>query len=725
MTRKECTKRCIISVIIVILLISSFGITVSKPQNNLNLFIENSQQVKGYDYWVQTADEDFNKGTKYNINVSNDAFHLNETTYKTNQTILGPESFEGVWPPNNWSQQGGWNKEKNRAHTGEFSADFDGNIIGKSGILFSPFMNTSNSSASTIYIEFWSFSEGADSGEYYLDYYDGNFWNTITRLDNIGQGEWAKYSENVTDSKYFTTDFRIRWRVVGLDLFEHVYVDDVKVPLEKQIDGYLTQGSLISQAHDTGVEKPVYQNLIIDSDIPNGTKIESWVRTAETESGLESATWHSDIAHVPNLQWVQWRINLTGDKVYTPTVYEVNISWFYEELPVPDETYVDDDYDENTPGWGYDHFDNIQDGVNAVNSSGIVNIYSGTYNENVVINRPMSLIGEDEHITIVDGNLNGSVLSISNSLVSISGLKLRNSGSDVIDSGILVVSAEVTLSSLIIQNNYHGIILFDTSNSEIFLNEIIDNANVGIGLEINSNNNWIAGNKIINNYFGIYLNNTFDNEITQYNEGRNEQWNDIENNILGVFSLDSSINNNFYHNNFQENDQNAFDQGSNNWDNGERGNYWDDYTGEDNDGDGIGDTPHPIPGGNNQDNYPVMVPNGEDLEPPEVYITTPKDSYLYVNIMDIIIFQIPLRLILINTIIVGEIEIEVNALDNLSRISKVEFYIDDKLKNEDKTEPYSWTWEEKVTFFPYTIKVIAYDNAGNQDSDIIEVWKIG
>ncbi len=722
--RQNIIKKSVLFLTIILLLGTSIDITVSKSQNN---FInEKSQQIREYDYWIQTTDEDFNNGTKYNINVSRDSFFLSEKIAIINQTILGPESFESIWPPNSWFETGEWNKENDHAHTGEFSADHDGTLLGSSGSLITPSMDTSGSTTSAIYLEFWTYSEDADEGEYNLEYFDGNIWTVITRLDNIGQGSWEKYTEKITDTKYFSINFRIRWNVIGLDLNEHVYVDDVKVTLEREEgEGYETDGSLISQTHDTGEKEPEYIDLINHSDIPSGTNVESWVRAAGTESGLQDATWYSDITQVPNKQWVQWKINLSGDQVHTPTVFEVNLSWYYEEFPVPEETFVDDDYDENTPGWEYDHFDNIQDGVDAVNTSGTVNIYRGTYYENVIIERSMTLIGENEKTTFIDGDSAGSVLSILNSIVSISGLKVQNSGSGLNHAGIYVESSKVILTSLIIQDNQQGILLISAENSDIFFNRIINNVHSGIALEVNSNYNWIAGNTISNNNIGIHLNIATGNEITHYNDGINEIWNKIDNNNYGIFLSVASENNNIYHNNFMENNQNAYDEGINFWDDGERGNYWDDYTGEDTDGDGIGDTPYPIPGGDNQDNYPMMIPNGVDLEPPEVYITKPQDGYLYVNILDIIVFGIPIRFIIFNTLIIGKINIEVFAIDNITGINEVEFYINNELMSTDNTPPYGWTWDQLVILFPYEIKVIAYDNAGNQDSDTKIVWKFG
>jgi hypothetical protein len=38
------------------------------------------------------------------------------------------------------------------------------------------------------------------------------------------------------------------------------------------------------------------------------------------------------------------------------------------------------------------------------------------------------------------------------------------------------------------------------------------------------------------------------------------------------------------------------------------GNFWNDYSGKDSNGDGMGDIPYSISGGNNQDRYPLMEP---------------------------------------------------------------------------------------------------------------------
>ncbi|UCD12945.1 MAG: PKD domain-containing protein, partial [Thermoplasmatales archaeon] len=88
-------------------------------------------------------------------------------------------------------------------------------------------------------------------------------------------------------------------------------------------------------------------------------------------------------------------------------------------------------------------------------------------------------------------------------------------------------------------------------------------------------------------------------------------YNTVTNNNYGIRCKDSS-GNIIYHNNNIGNTQNANDDGTNTWHNStlQQGNYWNDYTGEDSDGDGIGDTPYNIPGNSNQDEYPLMTEYG-------------------------------------------------------------------------------------------------------------------
>ena len=59
----------------------------------------------------------------------------------------------------------------------------------------------------------------------------------------------------------------------------------------------------------------------------------------------------------------------------------------------PGDVWVDDDFDSGTPGWNVTRFAVIQDGVGAVASGGTVHVAAGTYDEQVVIEKTLTLQG--------------------------------------------------------------------------------------------------------------------------------------------------------------------------------------------------------------------------------------------------------------------------------------------------------------------------------------------
>lgn len=450
-----------------------------------------------------------------------------------------------------------------------------------------------------------------------------------------------------------------------------------------------------------------------------------------------------------------------------------DVSWFYgmtilgdptliptATLP-PSRVYVDDDYDETMYGWGYNYFNTIQEGINAVRENGTVYVSSGFYEENIVVDKTLSLLGEGRDTTIIDGSESGTIILITGDNVIISGFTLQNCGNDPEYAGILVLSHNNVFSENVITTTYHGISLSESSHSTITRNFFMENT---VGL------------------------------------------------ILSSLSSDNLI----YHNNFLNNSEHASDAGSNNWDNGypSGGNFWDDYTGSDDNGDGIGDIPYDIPGGSNQDLYPFMEYQGWNIPPAiplkpsgpsfgyietnysfETNTTDADDDQVYylwdwgdettsswcgpydsgqtmnashiwttagnynitVKARDIfndestwseeitiriieeddiepvleIIKPVPHTLYLANEevlqfgnkpIIIGLIDIEVNASDDESGMNRVEFYVNNVLKKTDTSKPYVWTWNS-FAFFRKVIKVIAYDNVENAMTQELVVWK--
>ena len=78
-------------------------------------------------------------------------------------------------------------------------------------------------------------------------------------------------------------------------------------------------------------------------------------------------------------------------------------SMVHHSSPMSTTIYVNASYDESTPGWGVDHFAKIQDGINVAQPGDTVFVYNGTYSEQILINKPINVVGESNTGTLIFG----------------------------------------------------------------------------------------------------------------------------------------------------------------------------------------------------------------------------------------------------------------------------------------------------------------------------------
>jgi parallel beta-helix repeat protein len=207
----------------------------------------------------------------------------------------------------------------------------------------------------------------------------------------------------------------------------------------------------------------------------------------------------------------------------------------------------------------------IQEAINKANPGDTIFIKEGTYFENIVVNKSVSIVGEKVNTTIIDGQSLGDVMKVIASNTSIINVTIQNSEKAYTYSGVFLNKVEnLTIQNCILRSNNVGILLFET-NKSTFSDNIVMNSGWGLYSKSGSNFNLFVSNTILNNSIGILL--------------------------------DSSSYNKFYRNNFINNtlyQAQVLGGVSNQWDNGVEGNYWSDYAGTDENGDGIGDTELPI-----------------------------------------------------------------------------------------------------------------------------------
>lgn len=200
----------------------------------------------------------------------------------------------------------------------------------------------------------------------------------------------------------------------------------------------------------------------------------------------------------------------------------------------------------------------VENSTLIINGSIIVNTSGALILKNSQIY--MNLSSDGEHWIDIYGNLTmlGSLITAYNTsnnyyIRVFSDAKLRIEDSEISyagyawgdKSGLWINSENATIKNTTILNNYHGVALYRTNNTEISNNIIQNNSRYGVYLEYSSYNN-ISGNTIQDNENGVWLDYSSYNNISCNTIGNN-WWDGIvlcvssDNHIYDNMILDNTL----------------------------------------------------------------------------------------------------------------------------------------------------------------------------------------
>jgi nitrous oxidase accessory protein NosD len=268
-------------------------------------------------------------------------------------------------------------------------------------------------------------------------------------------------------------------------------------------------------------------------------------------------------------------------------------------------------------------YSSIQEAINAASENDAIVVKQGIYYENLIVDKPLSLSGEDKKTLVIgNGGVDDSnVFCVKSDNVEIFGFTIKSlnySTSKEHANGIKINGDNVSIHDNWIENTFWGILCPIQSFVNIYnntiranfkegirfyggnLNLILTNnvtENAGSGIAIEGYSNKICDNKVADNKIGIGIGASYtllcNNNITRNSEnglyfsGSNNivyaNW--ISHNTLGIYFppyFSAPNNNKIYNNNFFNNEENVKMTSENNiqkWDDDlvSGGNYWSDY----------------------------------------------------------------------------------------------------------------------------------------------------
>ena len=203
------------------------------------------------------------------------------------------------------------------------------------------------------------------------------------------------------------------------------------------------------------------------------------------------------------------------DIVYSDPQFQSSIQSKYSEIlywPKDFETNINYPIIDLNNGLGYNSFEtntnypvidlnnglgynSIQEAIAsfATYAGDTILVKPGTYQENIVITKPVSLISQNKDTTIIDGAKNGTALTIISDNVTVTGFTVQNGGnfSSGTGEGILLDNAHnCSLIGNTVTNSYNGIFLNDSFNN-VLRNNTMSNNKFNFGVSASNITNYI------------------------------------------------------------------------------------------------------------------------------------------------------------------------------------------------------------------------------------------
>jgi parallel beta-helix repeat protein len=283
--------------------------------------------------------------------------------------------------------------------------------------------------------------------------------------------------------------------------------------------------------------------------------------------------------------------------------------------PVDDPPFfawVNPDFTSSVPGWGHDHYRSIQMALDALLDHGGCFVYAGTYREQVALDRGLTVTGQSPDEVIVQGG-NASGFTVTGNGAVLHQFTVRDCWNDP---AVSVSGDNVSIQDCVFADSYTGVMVTG-DNVSVGGSEAGYNAYAGAAWQ-HAHRPVMENCSVYGNNKGVMLDDVHEGLFAHVEVHNNSVYalelSDASNNTVHHVScvdsmygayVDDSSGNLFYFNDFIDNGQHARDDGTNSWDNGTVGNYWQGYDG----GSHVQGTyaiPYDIPGGGNRDNHPLI-----------------------------------------------------------------------------------------------------------------------